>query len=126
MITIQFIKKIREEYCLLKTEAFGTLLMMEVGALLVGKIQNRETGRASVKRGEEKGNFAFGGSTIIVVTGGIRRCRCCRLQRKSEQRGKSAYGWEKRLARQQSDGRFLRRFAGLSESVTENQRNSGI
>lgn len=62
-------KENTREYCLLKTEAFGTLLMMEVGALLVGKIENRETGRASVKRGEEKGNFAFGGSTIIVVTG---------------------------------------------------------
>ena len=55
-------KENTREYCLLKTEAFGTLLMMEVGALLVGKIDNRETGRASVKRGEEKGNFAFGGS----------------------------------------------------------------
>ena len=62
-------KENTREYCLLKTKAFGTLLMMEVGALLVGKIENRETGRASVKRGEEKGNFAFGGSTIIVVTG---------------------------------------------------------
>lgn len=62
-------KENTREYCLLKTETFGTLLMMEVGALLVGKIENRETGCASVKRGEEKGNFAFGGSTIIVVTG---------------------------------------------------------
>ena len=42
--------------------------MMEVGALLVGKIENHTAGCASVKRGEEKGNFAFGGSTIIVVT----------------------------------------------------------
>ena len=62
-------KENTREYCLLKTKAFGTLLMMEVGALLVGKIENREEGRAAVKRGEEKGNFAFGGSTIIVVSG---------------------------------------------------------
>lgn len=62
-------KENTREYCLLKTETFGTLLMMEIGALLVGKIENRQAGGASVKRGEEKGNFAFGGSTIIVVSG---------------------------------------------------------
>ena len=61
-------KENTREYCLLRTKTFGTLLMMEVGALLVGKIENREDWHASVKRGEEKGNFAFGGSTIIVVT----------------------------------------------------------
>ena len=62
-------KENTREYCLLQTEDFGTLLMMEVGALLVGKIENRMGGQAEVKRGEEKGNFAFGGSTIIVVSG---------------------------------------------------------
>lgn len=61
-------KENTREYCLLKTETCGTLLMMEVGALLVGKIENHTAGCASIKRGEEKGNFAFGGSTIIVVT----------------------------------------------------------
>lgn len=60
-------KENTREYSLLKTEKFGTILMMEVGALLVGKIENHhEEGR--VKRGEEKGNFAFGGSTIILLT----------------------------------------------------------
>ena len=48
-------------------ENFRTMLMMEVGALFVGKIENRPR-RASVKRGEEKGNFAFGGSTIVLIT----------------------------------------------------------
>ena len=40
---------------------------MEVGALLVGKIENRQEGK-TVKRGQEKGNFAFGGSTVILMT----------------------------------------------------------
>lgn len=61
-------KKNTREYCLLKTQQFGTVLMMEVGAMLVGKIENRKKGAAWVKRGEEKGNFAFGGSTILLVT----------------------------------------------------------
>lgn len=60
-------KENTREYCLLRTENFGTVLMMEVGAMLVGKIENRH-GEMQVRRGEEKGNFAFGGSTIIVLT----------------------------------------------------------
>jgi len=102
-------KENTREYCLLRTAHCGTMLIMEVGAMLVGKIENRplrelaeaEAGRESestgkhlregvrehdglggaggevfdsllpgvrVHRGQEKGNFAFGGSTIIVLT----------------------------------------------------------
>ena len=60
-------KENSREYSLLKTENFRTVLMMEVGALLVGKIENRSR-RAFVRRGDEKGNFAFGGSTIVLIT----------------------------------------------------------
>ncbi len=60
-------KENTREYCLLRSENFGTVLQMEVGAMLVGKIENRPGGR-KVRRGEEKGNFSFGGSTIILMT----------------------------------------------------------
>lgn len=62
-------KENTRERCMIKTDQFGTVLMMEVGALLVGKIENRhpESG-ICVSRGQEKGNFAFGGSTILVLT----------------------------------------------------------
>ena len=44
------------------------LLQMEVGAMMVGKIVNENAGAARrVQRGEEKGYFAFGGSTVIVL-----------------------------------------------------------
>ena len=56
------------EYCLLKTKELGTILIMEVGALMVGKIHNHEKATAIVKRGVEKGMFEFGGSTIVVMT----------------------------------------------------------
>ena len=56
------------EYCLLKTEKLGNLLLMEVGALMVGKISNIVQNQANVRRGQEKGMFEFGGSTIIVMT----------------------------------------------------------
>lgn len=53
-------------YSILKSENFGNVLMMEVGALMVGKIVN-EKGQCYVCRGQEKGHFEFGGSTIILL-----------------------------------------------------------
>ena len=50
----------------LKTEHFGTVLQIEVGAMFVGKIVNHPHGRR-VARGIEKGYFEFGGSTIVIV-----------------------------------------------------------
>lgn len=59
-------KENAREYCLLKTQAFGELLMMEVGALMVGKIVNHPCA-PQVQRGQEKGFFQFGGSTIVLL-----------------------------------------------------------
>ncbi|MDO5402801.1 MAG: phosphatidylserine decarboxylase [Eubacteriales bacterium] len=53
-------------YSILKSENFGNVVMMEVGALMVGKIVN-EKGQRYVCRGQEKGHFEFGGSTIILL-----------------------------------------------------------
>ncbi|MCF0253969.1 MAG: phosphatidylserine decarboxylase, partial [Duodenibacillus sp.] len=62
-------KENTREFCLIRNENLGTVLMMEVGAMLVGRIENRQRGSAAqVLRGEEKGNFAFGGSTILLMT----------------------------------------------------------
>ena len=60
-------KENTREYAILKTMNFGTVLMMEVGALMVGRIENVPL-RGRVKRGKEKGNFAFGGSTVVLMT----------------------------------------------------------
>lgn len=58
-------KENTREYTLLETENFGTVLMMEVGATMVGRIVNYHA-EAQVTRGQEKGRFEFGGSTIIA------------------------------------------------------------
>lgn len=50
---------------LLESENFGPMLIIEVGALMVGKIVNYKE-NTDVKRGEEKGRFEFGGSTIVI------------------------------------------------------------
>lgn len=49
----------------LETDHFGNVLFIEVGALLVGKIVNREI--TDFKKGEEKGYFMMGGSTIVIL-----------------------------------------------------------
>ena len=59
-------KENAREYSILHTEGFGDVLMMEVGALLVGKIVNHHQA-ACVQRGQEKGYFQFGGSTVILL-----------------------------------------------------------
>ena len=58
-------KENTREFSILKSQNFGRILMMEVGALLVGRIVNYHE-RKEVKRGEEKGRFEFGGSTVIL------------------------------------------------------------
>ena len=51
----------------LKTEAFGTILLLEIGATCVGSIKQSFTPGAPVEKGEEKGYFAFGGSSTITI-----------------------------------------------------------
>lgn len=51
---------------LLSTKHFGHLAYVEVGALCVGRIVQTCSGR-EFKRGDEKGYFLFGGSTVVVL-----------------------------------------------------------
>jgi len=53
------------EWCLLKTNNFDDIIQVEVGALMVGKIVN-DKNKVSFKKGDEKGYFEFGGSTILL------------------------------------------------------------
>ena len=52
---------------ILETENFGRCAYVEVGAMMVGRIINHE--KTTFARGEEKGYFAFGGSTVVVLVG---------------------------------------------------------
>ena len=54
------------EYTVLHTQHWGDVVQMEVGATLVGRIAN-EHGIHTFKRGEEKGHFEYGGSTIVLL-----------------------------------------------------------
>ena len=53
------------EVNILSTENFGDVIQVEVGAMLVGKINNNRIKKFS--RLDEKGYFDFGGSTIVQI-----------------------------------------------------------
>lgn len=53
-------------YTILNTDNFGKIIQVEVGALMVGKIKNNYKEHEFTK-GEEKGYFKYGGSTIILL-----------------------------------------------------------
>lgn len=60
-----FIENCRE-YVKIESDFFGYIIQMEIGALLVGRIQNHPSS-PKVLQGQEKGYFEFGGSTIIIL-----------------------------------------------------------
>ncbi len=53
------------EYAVMRTKNFGNVLMMQVGAMLVGRIRNRDERR--FRRGDEAGCFDYGGSTVVLL-----------------------------------------------------------
>lgn len=54
------------EYTNLETMNWGSVIQIEIGALFVGKISNFHEA-CCFKRGQEKGMFEFGGSTIVIL-----------------------------------------------------------
>ncbi len=54
------------EVTVLHTRRFGPVAQVEVGAMLVGKIHNHH-GAGPIRRGQEKGMFLYGGSTVVLL-----------------------------------------------------------
>lgn len=57
----------KREITLIETAEFGTVAMVEVGATNVGSIRQSFVPGRAVRKGEEKGLFAFGGSCVITL-----------------------------------------------------------
>lgn len=53
-------------YTILETENFGEVIQIEVGAMMIGRITNFFNNH-KFKKGEEKGMFEFGGSTVVLL-----------------------------------------------------------
>lgn len=57
----------KREYMVLDSPDFGDILICDVGATMVGTIIQTYQGNAQVAKGDEKGYFAFGGSTVVLL-----------------------------------------------------------
>ncbi|MGZ2368400.1 phosphatidylserine decarboxylase [Ancylomarina sp. YFZ004] len=53
-------------YSTLVTDDYGDILISEVGATMVGSIIQTYQDNSQIQKGEEKGYFAFGGSTLVL------------------------------------------------------------
>lgn len=56
----------KREWSILNSENYGEILYVEVGATFVGSIIQTYKSNEKVKKGDEKGYFKFGGSTVIL------------------------------------------------------------
>lgn len=57
----------KREYMTLSTENKGDILLAPVGATMVGTIVETYTPNTEIKKGDEMGYFAFGGSTVVML-----------------------------------------------------------
>jgi len=56
----------KREFVVISNQQFGDVIMAEVGATMVGSIIQTYNGN-KVTKGEEKGFFKFGGSTVVLL-----------------------------------------------------------
>jgi len=61
-----YCKNVRQ-ISILKSVKHGMIAMVEVGAAMVGSVKQTYKPDSEVKKGEEKGFFQFGGSTVILL-----------------------------------------------------------
>lgn len=64
---INILAENRRDLTLIRSERFGLVAMLEVGAACVGTIVQTYKPRQHVEKGAEKGFFKFGGSTTITL-----------------------------------------------------------
>lgn len=57
----------KRRVAVLETQSLGKLAFIEVGAMGVGRIVQSHDEKRPFERGDEKGYFLFGGSTVIVL-----------------------------------------------------------
>ncbi len=57
----------KREYCIVESEKLGKVIVSEIGATMVGSIIQTYNEEEIVAKGEEKGYFKFGGSSVMIL-----------------------------------------------------------
>lgn len=55
------------QWCHIQSPVAGSLIQAEIGAMMVGSIVQHQPNGGTCLRGQEKGYFQFGGSTVVVL-----------------------------------------------------------
>ena len=63
---VEIFSENKREYVVISSQTFGDVIMAEVGATMVGSIIQTYKSN-DIKKGDEKGYFKFGGSTVILL-----------------------------------------------------------
>ena len=64
---IEILAENKRQITILHTKYFGKVIFIEVGATCVGAIHQTYTPGTSCKKGDEKGYFSFGGSSLVLL-----------------------------------------------------------
>ena len=64
---VEILAQNKREITILHTKYFGKVTFIEVGATCVGSIHQTYTPGAFHKKGDEKGYFSFGGSSLVLL-----------------------------------------------------------
>lgn len=64
---LQIFTQNKRTLCELETENFGKVLFLEIGATCVGAIHQTYTPNKTYAKGDEKGYFSFGASSLILL-----------------------------------------------------------
>lgn len=83
--------KNRRRISLWQSKAFGQVLFVAVGATSVGSIRDRR-GPGPFRKGEEKGHFAFGGSSLLLILPALKN-----LELPQHLLDQSALGYESKI-----------------------------
>lgn len=57
----------KREYTIIRSVLFGDVIMAEIGATLVGSIKQTFTPQKKYQKGDDKGYFEYGGSSVILL-----------------------------------------------------------
>ncbi len=65
--SIEIFMENKREYCIVENEKLGKVVVSEIGATMVGSIIQTYGEKQNIKKGDEKGYFKFGGSSVMIL-----------------------------------------------------------
>jgi phosphatidylserine decarboxylase len=65
--SIEIFMENKREYCIVESDNLGKVVVSEIGATMVGSIEQTYKENQKIQKGDEKGYFKFGGSSVMIL-----------------------------------------------------------